>query len=276
MPFVQSHGISIFYEIHGDHGSPLIMIHGYNSSTIDWYAPHIEQLSSKHRVILFDNRGVGQTDKPREAYSMEQFAADTVGVLDALEIDKAHVLGESMGGMIAQHVAVDFSDRVLGLVLGGTSGGGPGNPKMIAPSDEVMQILTRPSTGDVLEDHRAFWPILFTPAYIETHRDLLETRLRAKLTYSNNPGYVLKAQMGAIGQHDTFDRLRHIACPTLVQTGLEDVVVPPENSRILADRIPGARLIEYPNAAHVYLDEVGSPAIDDILTFLSEVDAEKG
>jgi pimeloyl-ACP methyl ester carboxylesterase len=146
---------------------------------------------------------------------------------------------------------------------------------MIAPSEAVMQILTRPSTGDVLEDHRASWPILFTSAYIETHRDLLEKRLREKLAYSNNPGYALKAQMAAIGQHDTFDRLRDIACPTLVQTGLEDVLVSPANSRVLADRIPNARLIEYPNAAHVYLDEVGSPAINDILSFLSEVDAEK-
>lgn len=275
MPFTSTHEISIYYEVHGDHGLPLIMIHGYNASIVDWYAPHIEQLSSQHRVIIFDNRGVGQTDKPREAYSMEQFAADTVGVLDALGIEKAHVLGESMGGMIAQHVALDFPDRVLGLVLGGTSAAGPGNPKMITPSKEVMQILTRPSTGDVLEDHRASWPILFTPAYIETHRDLLEKRLRAKLAYSNNPGHALKAQMGAIGQHDTFDHLRDIACPTLVQTGLEDVLVPPQNSWILADRIPNAQLIEYPNAAHVYLDEVGSPAIDDILAFLSKVDVEK-
>lgn len=276
MPFTLTHKISIYYEIHGNHGSPLIMIHGYNASSIDWYTPHIEQLSAHHKVIIFDNRGVGQTDKPREAYSMSQFAADTVGVLDVLAIDKAHVLGESMGGMIAQHVALGFPHRVLSLVLGGTSAGGPGNPKMIAPSNEVMQILTRPSTGDVLEDHRASWPILFTASYINAHRDLLEQRLRAKLAYSNNPSYALKAQMEAIGQHDTFDRLPNITCPTLIQTGLEDVLVPPENSRMLAEHIPNARLIEYPDAGHVYLDEVGALAIDDILTFLAKVDAEKG
>jgi len=276
MPFAQTHGICIYYEVHGDYGSPLIMIHGYNASSIDWYAPHIEQLSSEHRVIVFDNRGVGQTDKPREAYNMTQFAADTIGVLDALAIDKAHVLGESMGGMIAQHVALDFPDRVLGLVLGGTSTAGPGNPKMIPPSNETMQILTRPSTGDVLEDHRASWPILFTASYINAYRELLEQRLRAKLAYSNNPSYALKAQMDAIGQHDTFDRLHDIACPTLIQTGLEDVLVPPENSRVLAEHIPNARLIEYPNVGHAYLDEVGALATDDILAFLAKVDAEKG
>jgi pimeloyl-ACP methyl ester carboxylesterase len=98
---------------------------------------------------------------------------------------------------------------------------------------------------------------------------------KSQLAYSNNPSYALKAQMEAIGQHDTFDRLHAIACPTLIQTGLEDVLVPPENFRVLAECIPNARLIEYPNAGHVYLDEVGALAINDILAFLAKADAER-
>lgn len=274
MPFIQINDISMYYEIHGEDGSPLMLIQGFGASKIDWFPPYVEKMAAKHRVVIFDNRGVGQTDKPTNPYAMPQFAADTVGLLDALAIEKTHVFGVSMGGMIAQHVALEYPERVLGLVLGCTAAGGPGNPNLISPSDEVFAVLTKPPSGDRAQDSRDLWPILYTPTYIEANRGLLENRLQVKLAYPETPPYALELQMGAITQtHDTFARLGEIRSPTLVQTGLDDVLIPPQNSRILAERIPNVRLIEYFEAAHCYFDEMGLTAINDVLAFLEEVDA---
>ena len=272
MPSTKVGDITLYYENHGQHGSPLILIHGYAATTIDWIPEHIERLAGRHRVVIFDNRGVGRSEKPTTPYSMPQLAADTVGLLDALEIDNAHVMGVSMGGMIAQHVALGYPERVAALVLGCTTAGNPGHPHFISPSDDVLKILTRPLTGDRARDNRDGWRIFFSPHYIHAQRDVLEQRLTRKLAYPETPSYALELQMGAIHQHDTYARLKDIRAPTLVQTGLADILVPPQNSQYLARRIPNARLIEYTGAAHAYLDEVGLPAIDDILEYLGEAD----
>lgn len=272
MPFAQVNDISLYYEIHGEQGSPLIMIHGYSACTVDWYPPSIEKLAEAHRVIIFDNRGTGQSDKPEAPYSMQDLATDMIGILDALGIPKAHVFGVSMGGMIAQHVALNFPERVLGIILGSTAGGGIWHPKVVAPSDEVLDILAQTASGDAKRDAKITWPIFFAPAYLETHNDLLEQRLQKKLDYPAAPPYALNLQMGAIAQHDTFSQLHEIQSPTLVQCGLQDVLLPPQNSRPLAEYIPTATLIEYPEAAHCYFDEIGLEAVEDILVFLAEID----
>ncbi len=273
MPNIQVGDISLYYETQGQHGSPLILIHGYAATTIDWMPEQIEQFAARHRVLIFDNRGVGQSDKPTTSYNMAQLAADTIGLLDSLDIEKTHVLGVSMGGMIAQHVALDYPDRVLGLILGCTTAvGKPDHSHFISPSDDVFKVLTRPLTGDRAQDTRDGWPIFYSPHYICTQRDVLEQRLAVKLMYPKTPSHTLELQMAAIHQHDTFVRLEDIQSPTLVQTGLADILMPSQNSKVLAQRIPTSRLIEYTGAAHVYLDEVGPLAIDDILAFLREVD----
>ncbi len=271
MAFVKVNDISMYYEVHGGAGSPLILIMGLGATKLGWPLPFVERLATKHRVVVFDNRGAGQTDKPAEPYSMAQFAADTVGLLDALNIERAHVFGASMGGMIAQHVALNHPDRVLGLILGCTAAGG----KHVArtPAD-VLAILTQPPSGDRAADIRAGWPILYTPAYIESHRPVLEAQLQESVAYPEQPRYAFELQMQAIvATHNTFDQLPQIKAPTLIQAGLEDILIPPENAHILAGQIPRARLIEYPHAAHSYFQETGFAAVDDILTFLDEVDA---
>jgi pimeloyl-ACP methyl ester carboxylesterase len=266
----------MYYEVSGESGSPLILIQGLGASKVNWFPPHVERMAAQHRVVIFDNRGVGQTDKPAEPYTMPQFAADTAALLDALDIEKAHVFGVSMGGMIAQHVALEYPERVLGLVLGCTTAGGPGNPQFVSPSDEVIAVLTKPPSGDRAQDIRDVWPILYTPAYVEANRESLESQLQAELAYPEQPPYAFELQMGAIVQtHDTFARLGEINQPTLVQTGLEDLLVPPQNSKILVERIPDARLIEYPGGAHDYFNETGLGPVNDVLAFLEEVDAGK-
>jgi pimeloyl-ACP methyl ester carboxylesterase len=134
----------------------------------------------------------------------------------------------------------------------------------------------KPPSGDRAQDIRDAWPIVYTRPFIEANRALLESSINDALAYPEAPAYAFALQAQAIGAtHETLHRLGEIRQPTLIQAGLEDVLIPPGNSRILAERIPNARLIEYPAAAHGYVDEVGLTALDDILAFLAEVDAAR-
>lgn len=276
MSFARVNDISIYYEVHGDNGSPLVLIMGFSSSKVDWFVSHVQRLATRHRVVIFDNRGVGQTDKPRTPYSMSLFASDVVGLLDAIGIQAAHIFGISMGGMIAQHIALGYPERVLSLVLGSTAPAEAGGHFPVNPTPEVLAILMNPPSGDRAQDVRNAWPIIYTSAYIEANRALLESHLSDVLAYPEPPAYALALQLQAIqNTHDSLPRLGEIRQPTLIQAGLEDVLIPPGNARILAERIPNARLIEYPSAAHGYFEEAGLRAEDDILAFLAEVDARK-
>jgi len=276
MPFARVNEITMYYEVHGDNGSAVVLICGYHCTKVDWPLSHVSRLAADHRVVIFDNRGVGQTDKPTTPYSMLQFASDVVRLMDGLDIQAAHVVGISMGGMIAQHVALGYPERVLGLVLGCTAPGEPGALCAVSPSAEVLEALLEPSSGDRAQDERDAWPIVYTRPYIEANRSLLESRLAEILAYPEAPPHALQLQIEAmLNTHDTLHRLGEIRHPTLIQVGLEDVLVPPGNSRILAERIPNARLVEYAAAAHGYFEEVGLSAVDDILAFLAQVDAGK-
>jgi 3-oxoadipate enol-lactonase len=274
MSFARVNDISIYYEVHGDSGSPLVLISGFSCSKADWFVSHVHRLATWHRVVIFDNRGVGQTDKPTTPYSMSQFASDVAGLMDAIGIQAAHIFGISMGGMIAQHIALGYPERVLSLVLGSTAPAEAGGLFPVSPSPEVLEVLIKPPSGDRAQDTRDAWPIIYTRPFLEANRALLESHLRVTLAYPEAPPYALALQMEAIqNTHDTLPRLGEIRQSTLIQAGLEDVLIPPGNSRILAERIPNARLIEYPAAAHGYFEEVGFSAVDDILAFLADVDA---
>jgi pimeloyl-ACP methyl ester carboxylesterase len=275
MPYAQTGDCALYYELRGDEGTALLLIAGYGASLIGWYKPLVDSLATRHRVILFDNRGVGHSGKPREPYTMAQFADDAAALLDAVGIDSAHVLSASMGGMIAQHFALRHPNRVRGLVLCCTVPSGPQNPAAIAPADDVLATLTAPRTDDRAQDFRNMWPILYSQRFIEQNGDLLEEMLEQKLAYPEPPQYALECQMHAIiATHDVVDRLGEIAQPTLVMTGTADILVPPENSRLIAEKLPNTRLIEYPGAGHGFLEEVGMQAADDILAFLAEADGE--
>ncbi|MFN8489171.1 MAG: alpha/beta hydrolase [Caldilineaceae bacterium] len=205
---------------------------------------------------------------------MADFAADAVSVLDAPNINKAHVFGGSMGGAIAQHVALDYPDRILGLILGCTiPTGALGHPKVVAPSPEVFAKLTRPKTGNRAQDIESSFPLVFTPRFIEGNSTLLE-RWRNNLLADPecSPADEQLQLEAVVNTHDTYDLLGAIRHPTLIQTGTEDLLVLAENSRIMASLIPHARVIEYENYGHDFLTEGGEKVINDILAFLDEVD----
>lgn len=272
MPFAQVNNLNMYYEIHGE-GTPLLLVMGLGASVASWSLPQVERLATKHRVILFDNRGAGQTDKPQGPYTMAQFAADAVGLLDMLKIDRAHVFGVSMGGMIVQHIALDYPRRVRSLILGCTGAGGD---HVVRTPPDSLRILTAETTGDRAADIRRGWQIMYTPKFIAENRDLLEERLQRELAYPEQPRYAFEAQMAAIvNSHDTFDRLPELKMPVLIQTGADDVLIPPENTDILAGQIKHAKVIRYPGVGHGYFLETGFQAADDILAFLADVEASE-
>ena len=137
MPKVKVGDINIYYEIHGE-GEPLVLIMGYGGNSGQWFR-QIPGLTKEYRVIVFDNRGTGRSDKPDISYTMETMAGDVAGLLDAIDIPAAHVYGVSMGGMIAQHVALNYPEKVKGLVLGCTTCGG--EQHSVVPDAEVMTLL---------------------------------------------------------------------------------------------------------------------------------------
>ena len=275
MPYTFSTGCAVYYEYRGSHGSPLLLIAGYGSSLAGWPPTLLDELSKQHQVILFDNRGSGNSGKPDAPYSMAEFADDAAAVLDAMDVDSAHVMGVSMGGMVAQNFALRYPDRTRGLVLGCTAPAGSECDEVTAPEPAVIDTLLAPRCGDPAQDTRNLWPILHSARYVEEARDLLEQKLADTETYPESPEYALQRQMRAIAvTHNVLDRLCDIDAPTLVLTGSADVLVPPQNSHIIAERIRHARLIEYDGVGHDFLDEAEATATKDILRFLADVDSD--
>lgn len=272
MPYVKVNEISIYFEVRGNNGSPLLMISGLGCNKTRWSSELIRLLTAQHRVIIFDNRGTGQSDKPATPFTMSDFASDAMSILDDLRIDRAHVFGESMGGMIAQHVALNYPARVQSLILASTTSVWD-HPKFVAPTQEVLTQVAKPASGNPEQDTRDGWWISYPPAFIEAHRNWLEQELQKSVAfaYPETPDYAKELQMGAVfSSHNTYDKLSHITCPTLVQTGTEDVLIPSENSRILAKLIPNARLIEYPGYGHDILGPCEEKVAQDILNFVAK------
>ena len=158
MPKIKVNDINIYHEIHGD-GFPFLLIRGLSSDVYRWPSSFVKEISHKFKVILFDNRGAGRTDKPDIEYSIKMMADDTVGLMKAMNIEKANILGYSMGGSIAQEVVLNYPERVNKLLLCGAGCGGP-NAK--AATAEVLNLLTFDRKGMTPEQVlRKTLPILF-------------------------------------------------------------------------------------------------------------------
>jgi pimeloyl-ACP methyl ester carboxylesterase len=275
MPFAQSNDISIHYTVRGESGAPLIMISGYGGDITGWPSEFVDRLAAKHRVILFDNRGVGYSDKPDIPYSMAMFAADTISVLDALGIERAHVMGASMGGIIAQHVALTYPERLLSLMLSCTAAAaGVESPHVLMPDPVALAHLQKPPSGDRAQDLREGWPQSYTEQFIAANKSSLERDLQVALNYPESPFYARQRQLSAIFEtHDMYERLPEIRCPVLVQVGTDDRLLPPENSRIIASQIPQARLIEYEECGHGFMREAVEQVVADMFSFMQEAEA---
>jgi pimeloyl-ACP methyl ester carboxylesterase len=225
---------------------PVLMIMGLGASSRLWFRL-LPWLTPERRVIVFDNRGTGSSAPVRGRLTMSGLADDAVTVLDAAGIERAHVIGASMGGMIAQHLALDHRDRVQSLVLACTTAGGRNG----APP---WRLLASAAVRPLLGSRRSFplvAPALYAASTLRDHPDRVSEDLDRRMADSTSP-LTLYAQLGAIVLHDTRARLSELAdVPTLVVHGLEDSLVPPARGRELAALIPGAQLELIPACGHL-------------------------
>ena len=255
-------GIDIWYEIHG-HGTPLVLLHGLQGDSSN-FAGLVPQLAERHRVLTFDQRGSGWSDKPAQSYTMALYADDTARLMVALGIERTHVLGMSMGGMIAQEFALRHPERLNGLILGCTTPGGPNAAKLESTARERTY-----ETTDLPAEERArrLAEAGFTENFLDQHPEVLDAMIEAR---RQRPLDVeaLQRRMAAIDAHDTFDRLGNIQAPTLVITGRPDNIVSADNSLILAERIPNARLEVLEPAGHLFWLEKPKETLDLVLAFL--------
>ncbi len=230
-------------------GEPLLWITGFAISS-EIFSPVIDTYAAEFDCVRYDNRGAGRSPAPWRVTSIPELAGDAVRLMDALEIDSAHVYGLSMGGMVAQEVAIRFPDRVRGLVLGCTTHGGP---RAVLPAPKVAAALTARGAPTEVRAQlvgRALFSEEFrrsSPALVR--RDLM--LLSADRTSAR--GAV--SHLAASTYHDTRARLGRIVAPTLVLHGDRDALTPPANARLLADAIPDATLALVPGAGHAYLLE---------------------
>ncbi|MGH7840905.1 MAG: alpha/beta fold hydrolase [Candidatus Binataceae bacterium] len=264
MPHATVNGLSLYYEIQGA-GDPLLLAMGLGASSASWDPELIAELGRSFRVITYDNRGTGRSDKPDMPYSLELFAGDAVALIDALGCDRAHLFGPSMGGMIAQEFALRHGPRLQTLTLGCTTFGGK---HATPPPAESIQLLTAPRHGASEEEIiRRGWPLAYSSAFIRDHRDYLEATIPRLLT-NPTPVFAYKRHLDASYGLKTYNRLPEIRTPTLVITGSEDVLIPAHNSEILAERIPGARLHIIPNVGHAFFNEAPAEFLKVFVPFL--------
>ena len=256
-----SDGARIHYETHGS-GDPVLLIMGLGSNAYGWYRT-IPWLSERYEVIAFDNRGTGRSDVPDGAYSIAQMAADAAAVLDAAGRETAHVVGASLGGMIAQRFALAHARRARSLILVCTT---PGGPHAVPPAGEVTAGLLQGGEDPSTVYRRNAWFL-----YGEETRTKYPERIEEDLEYRSKiptqpAGYFgqLQAAMG----HDTWEELPSIALPTLVVHGDADLLIPTGNARILHERIPGAELLLVRGAGHMLQTDGGEVVRESILDFL--------
>jgi pimeloyl-ACP methyl ester carboxylesterase len=249
MPEININDCNFYYEIHGQ-GDPLVLIMGLRRN-VEWWYRQLPALSQHFQVIVFDNRGAGRSDKPEMEYSMRLFADDTAGLMDALELPKAHVLGFSMGGYIAQELALNFPDKIRSLILSSTGCGGDRAVLMSPDRLEKFQANAGLQPEEIL---RKDMDIYFSDEFVEHHPEDIEEFIEISLRHYQ-PADVFFRQFNACRRHDTVDRLNRIAAPALIMTGDGDPLVPPENSHVLKELIPHAELVVFPGGHHCVMIE---------------------
>ncbi|NPV58681.1 MAG: alpha/beta fold hydrolase [Actinobacteria bacterium] len=262
-------GVDIYYREYDQGnggGDPLLLIMGLSANADWWGESFVRELSSRFKVVAFDNRGAGRSGKPEGPYSIPQMAADAVGLMDHLGWQSAHVLGASMGGMIAQELALDWPERVRRLVLLCTNCGGR---EQVLASPEIYALLNIPRKGLSQEDIAwASLPLLFPQSYIDENPAAMRDIVKAFLVAPIEPRCFVW-QMAAVTSWSDYRRLKDMRPPTLIMTGSEDVLIPPENSRILADAIPDSRLVVIPGAGHALQVMFPREVAGEVLKFIT-------
>jgi 3-oxoadipate enol-lactonase len=245
-------------------GAPVLLVMGLGMNATGWWRT-VPVLARRQRVLSFDNRGVGRSDRPPGPYTVAQMADDAIAVLDAASEPAAHVYGISLGGMIAQEIALRHPSRVRSLVLGATT---PGGDRHVPPEPSTLAFFERRASMPAEEAVWASVPYNYGPATRAGRGQSIAQDIAQRLRFPVEPE-PYSAQLAAALGHDAAARLGDIRLPTLVVHGDEDRMVDPRNGRALAASIPGATLSAWPGAGHLYPTD--EPRADEaIADFLAE------
>ena len=263
MPLVKVNGIRIYYEEHGT-GFPLLLIQGLGYPSGMWFR-QIPELSRRFRTIVFDNRGVGKSDKPDEEYSVALMASDASGLLRTLGIQKAHVVGVSLGGYIAQELALSQPDLVDDLVLMATSCGGPRYPELTKALWAEVAALAGLPPEEIIRRGMA---LATTSEFFTGSPEIIDRSVAVRLE-ELQPLYAFTRQSVAATNFNSTERAHLIKRPTLILSGAQDRVMPLVLTQELAGKIQGARLVVYPDGAHLLFLEKAEGVNRILLEFLS-------
>lgn len=250
MPLVRVGEIELSYERAGS-GPPLLMIMGMSGTFDHWDATFLDELRRDFETIVYDHRGVGASTRLDGPVTTAQLAQDVAGLLASLELDSAHVLGISMGGMIAQELALAHPERIRALALGCTYCGGEGSA---LTSEAVMRKLAEGmSSGDRERAIRAAWEVNVSPRFAandDAYARFLEIGRRRAVSLE-----VILEQMRAITSHNTSTRLPGLALPTLVIHGTLDQMLPVQNGHMIAELVPDSSLEVLEDVGHLFFWE---------------------
>jgi len=256
--------VRIAWERHGS-GTPLLLIHGLGYARWGW-EPVLPGLAERFDVILFDNRGIGESDAPPGPYTAAEMADDAIQVLDEAGVGRAHVVGTSLGGMVAQELALGHPDRVDRLVLACTT---PGGPKAHPMPQRTLTLMAEAATREPAVALRRFVENALAPATVAEHPELVDRILAHRIATAQAP-VAWAAQAAAGATFDAFERLGALAARALVQHGDEDVVVDPRNADLLVELLPDARLERLQGTGHLFFWEAPERFVSSVSAFLED------
>ncbi len=269
--------VELYYEEHGS-GEPLLLIMGLATDSTAWMF-QLPAFAERYRTIVFDNRGVGRSAKPAGPYTIGGMADDTAGLLAALGIERTHVVGVSMGGMIAQELALRHPAHVRGLVLACTYpepdeeirlGRASSIAQLGGSVDAAGAVTLDMAAVDPMMIFQTLMPKVFSPNFLMNQLPTLMQLFGGALQWGFSIEAIM-AQVDAVMSHKATDRLRDIVAPTLVITGDSDLLIPPANSDVIAGEIPGAKLVKIPGGTHGFNFETPEIFNRTILDFLATV-----
>ena len=256
--------IHIAWERHGS-GPPLLLIQGLGYARWGW-EPVLPGLADRFDVILFDNRGIGESDAPPGPYTAAEMASDAIQVLDEAGVERAHVVGTSLGGMVAQEFALTYSDRLDRLVLACTT---PGGRRAFAMPQATVTLLATVGTLEPAVALRRFVENALAPTTVAKRPEVVERILEHRLATAQDPA-AWAAQAAAGATFDAYDRLSGLTARTLVVTGTDDVVVDPRNSDLLCRLLPNGDRAEFPSCGHLFFWERPAVFVRGLTSFLED------
>jgi pimeloyl-ACP methyl ester carboxylesterase len=249
VPKTSINGLNLYYESHGE-GEPIVLIPGFAAGRWIWFK-QTANLSRDFRVISYDPRGVSASDRPEGSQTIGLLADDVAHLLQAIGIENAHIIGASFGGFVAQEFALKYPTMTRKLVLCCTSFGGPNH---VVPAPETLMALASTKGLNSEERMRANLLLAFTPEYVRTQVTEVDHIVHLRAT-NEVPEHIYLSQLQAAMGFNSETRLGGITSPTLIMSGDADVIVPVQNSRNLASKIPGAKLRIIEDGSHTFFIE---------------------